>query len=121
MSEAMTELLADSTATLVYHLGDISVYQCDVSESFVLCLGTDRISFRVCEFIAFRRRLQQVDLDSLVASDSPDLEIIYLPHCDRLFVLTASQVLALRELLAGSLVMLELNSIIHRTILRKGR
>ncbi len=115
----MTDTYSEPT-TLVYQTGHASVYQCDANDSFVLCLGEERLTFSVCEFIAFRRRLQQIDLDDLVASDTPDLEIVNLPHCDRLFVLTASEVLALRELLAGSFAMLELNSIIHRTILRKG-
>lgn len=116
----MTDTYPEPT-TLVYQAGQASVYQCDASDSFILYLGEERLRFRVCEFIAFRRRLQQIDLDSLVASDTPDLEIINLPHCDRLFVLTASEVLVLRELLSGCFAMLELNSIIHRTILRKGR
>lgn len=114
----MTQTSVDSP-TLVFQVKGIALYQCDLTELFWLYLDQERLSFRSCELIAFRRRVQQIDWESLVASHTPDLDIVHLPHCNRLFVFTTAQLLQLRELLAGSFVMLELNSIIHRTIVRK--
>ena len=115
----MTNLSASSGLELVYQERYAVLYQCDATESFVLSLGREQLRFRACELIAFRRRIQQIKLEVLFASHTPDVEIVYLPHCDRLFVFDAAEILLLRELLRGSFAMLELNSIIHRTIIRK--
>ena len=118
MSQALT-YSSDESLTLLYQVAQASLHQCDRTESFLLTMNDHRLPFRVCELLAFRRRINEINIDSLVASDTPDLEIIYLPHCDRLMVLTTAEVLSLRELLAGSFAMLELNSIIHRRVIRK--
>ena len=118
MSQAIATLSVDAPA-FVYQVGHATLHQCDRTESFWLTMGDRQLSFRACELLAFRRRIQEIDVAALVASDTPDVEIIYLRHCDRLLVLTTTEVLCLRELLSGSFAMLELNSIIHRRIIRK--
>ncbi len=115
----MTTATATSSPVLVYQQERMALYQCDRTESLVLTIAEEEICFRVCELIAFRRRVQQINVVDLLASDTPDIEVVNLLHCDRLFVFSIHEVLQLKELLAGSFVMLELNSIIHRTILRK--
>lgn len=55
----------------------------------------------------------------MLSTEAPDVEVLYLPHCDRLMVLSIHEILELREVLAGAFTMLELNSVIHREIVRK--
>ena len=119
MPQAIVDILSEGDSELLYQVAQASLRQCDRTESFLLLMNNRAVSFRACELLAFRRRIQEIDIASLVASNTPDLEIVHLPHCDRLWVLTIHEVLALRELLAGSFAMLELNSIIHRRIIRK--
>ena len=119
MSEAVIEASPNCAPVLLYQVAGATLHQCDRTELFLLAMSSHQLTFRVGELLAFRRRIHEIDIASLVASDTPDLEIVSVPHCDRLLVLTTSEVLALRELLAGSFAMLELNSIIHRRIIRK--
>lgn len=104
---------------LIFNTPHSALHQCDISESFTLNFHQEQLTLKVCELIAFRRKLQKIDLAGLLASEGPDVEILALPQCDRLFILTVYDVLELRELFAGAFTMLELNSLIHKEIIRK--
>jgi len=104
---------------LLFATSNASLYQCDATESYVLQFGQEQILFRACELITFKRRIQKWDILPMLASDTPDVEILHLPHCDRIFALTIHNVLELKELFAGAFTMLELNSVIHRELVRK--
>lgn len=103
----------------IYTTSNASLSQCDASEQYILTFQGTQICFRACELIAFKRKIQKLDLTNLLSSDTPDVEILHLPSCDRIFVLTIYDVLELRELFAGAFTMLELNSLIHKQIIRK--
>uniref|UniRef100_UPI00404B2B51 hypothetical protein n=1 Tax=Fulvivirga sp. TaxID=1931237 RepID=UPI00404B2B51 len=77
------------------------------------------MEFRVCQLIAFKRKIQKIDLAQMFADDTADIEIVYMPHCDRLFALNIHDVLQLKELFAGAFTMLELNSMIHKELVRR--
>jgi hypothetical protein len=55
----------------------------------------------------------------LVSSQGPDIEILYLSHQHPILVLSIYEILELREVLSGTFTMLELNSLIHKSIHRK--
>lgn len=103
----------------LFNTMNASIYQCDASEQYILCFQGSEVIFKTCELLAFKRKIQKLDLTSLLSSDTPDIEILHMPSCDRLFVLTIHDVLELRELFAGAFAMLELNSLIHKKIIRK--
>lgn len=103
----------------IFNTSNASLYQCNASESYILAFQGSEVKFRACELIAFKRKIQKLDLTNLLSSDTPDIEILHMPSCDRLFVLTVYDVLELRELFAGAFAMLELNSLIHKAIIRK--
>lgn len=103
----------------IYTTSNTSLSQCDASEQYILFFQGNEVRFRACELIAFKRKIQKMDLTALLSSDTPDVEILHLPSCDRIFILTIHDVLELRELFAGAFTMLELNSLIHREIIRK--
>lgn len=104
----------------IFNTSNTSLHQCDSSEQYILCFQGSEVKFRACELIAFKRKIQKLDLTTLLSSDAPDIEILHMPSCDRFFVLTIYDVLELRELFAGAFAMLELNSLIHKEIIRKG-
>lgn len=101
-------------------MGDTALYQSDTLEMYFLTFKGEEIVFKACELISFRRKIQKVDLTLLLSSDTPDIELVSLPHCDRFFAFTTLEILELKELFAGAFAMLELNSLIHREIVRKG-
>ena len=114
----MVSVEPSSLGTLVFSTENACLYQCDRTERFTLVFFDHVVMFRLCELIAFKTKIRKVDLLQLFNSETPDIELIYLPHCDRFFVFSIVQLLELRELVSGSFAMLELNSIIQRKIVR---
>ncbi len=112
-------IAATSSLHLVFETETASLSQCDSRDSFILTFFDEELIFRACEFISFKRKIQHLDITHLLDSDTPDIEVVYLPHCDRLMVLSIQEILELKELLSGTFVMLELNSLIHRQLVRK--
>ncbi len=103
----------------IYSTDNASLHQCDESEIYELSFSGDTVYFRACELITFKRKIQKIDLATLLSSETPDIEIIHMPHCDRLFALTTHNILELKDLFAGAFTMLELNSVIHKQLIRK--
>ncbi|MEQ9216625.1 MAG: hypothetical protein RLO17_01195 [Cyclobacteriaceae bacterium] len=120
MSENIAASNLITSPEVLFQTSNASVSQCDAQGKYILTFAEDQIVFRACELISFRRKIQKIDITQLLASDTPDVEIISMPHCDRLFVFTIQEILELRDLFAGTFAMLELNSLIHKEIIRKG-
>ncbi len=112
-------LSTTDTSTAIFGTEHTHMYQCDVTETFQLQFFGQQIEFRTCELIIFRRKIQQVDILDLLDSDTPDTELIQLPHCNRFFLFSTLEILELKELMSGVFTMLELNSLIHQRIVRK--
>lgn len=106
-------------AELIYATSNASLYQCDRTEQYLLNFNEDAITFRACELIAFKRKIQKIDLARLLSSDTPDVELVPMPHCDRIFVFTIQDLLELIDLFGGAFTMLELNSVIHKQLVRR--
>ncbi|MEQ9166838.1 MAG: hypothetical protein RLO12_11310 [Fulvivirga sp.] len=118
MSEVMMTL-DNNQLELVYETNRASLHQCDTSEIYTLRFNSEVVEFRVCQLIAFKRKIQKIDLAQMFADDTADIEIVYMPHCDRLFALNIHDVLQLKELFDGAFAMLELNSMIHKELVRR--
>ena len=112
-------ILENNKLELVFETNQASLYQCDSSELYTLRFNSEIVTFRVCQLIAFKRKIQKIDLSQMFADDTADIEIVHMPHCDRLFALTIHDVLHLKELFAGAFAMLELNSVIHKELVRR--
>ncbi|MEL7004308.1 MAG: hypothetical protein AAFN93_16445 [Bacteroidota bacterium] len=106
-------------ADILFSTANTSLVQKDKSETFTLQFFDQEIDFRFCELLVFRKKIQQIDIVDLLTNDKPDIEIIRLVHCDKFIVLPIIQILELQELLSGAFTMLELNSLIHKNIVRK--
>ncbi len=113
----MSEII--NVPNLLFQTPRMALHQLDEREEFILTFFDEPLTFRACELIAFKKKLKDLDILELLKPESPDVEIIPMPHCDRILVLTLGEILELKELLSGSFSMLELNSLIHREIIRK--
>lgn len=90
-----------------------AVYQDDSNNSFTLEFMGKKGVFKVHEFLHFKKSIDKINLDDLFLNDlDQDLQIIHHKNSDQLFVITLCDLVALKELLSGAKVMLELNSII---------
>ncbi len=74
----------------------------------------------VCSFIAFKSKLDVFNVEAMLMSDfeSHDLEIIPLCNKDHFLLLNLNEIIEMKDLIQGALVMLELNSIVHHRIRR---
>ena len=114
----MPKVISTMIQEEIYRTKGASLAQCDSSESFFLTFDEQVIEFRLCDLITFRNKIRQIDIVELLDSNTPDIELIQLPHCDRFLILSTQEILEFRELLNGTFNILALNSAI-RGILRK--
>ena len=69
-----------------------------------------------CALIALKSKLQVYNLeDLLLSNDDFDLEIIPVCNRDRFLILNLEELIELKELINGTFVMIELNSIVAYT------
>ncbi|XOV92615.1 MAG: hypothetical protein ACFHWX_20710 [Bacteroidota bacterium] len=124
MSKALTTVIDTGISLekteVLFETPNAVLVQSDTLGKYILRLHDDLIVFQPCELISFRRKIQNIDLIDLLSTETPDIEIISLPHCDRIFVFSIHLVLELQELMSGAFTMIELNSMIHKEIIRKG-
>ena len=97
-----------------------SVYQLDTENCFTLSFKENGYKLSVCSFIALKAKINSVDIVGILLDDcrNNSVEIISMCNNSRLLVLTLDEILELKELLAGTLVMIELNSILHQRLNR---
>jgi hypothetical protein len=100
----------------VYKTKGAAIQQCDRNELFYLVFGSEELPFKLCDLLAFKKRIEAIDLMTLLDTGSPDHEIIHLKHCDRFLILDTFQILEFRELLHGTFVTLALNSSVQKIL-----
>ncbi|MCV9386761.1 hypothetical protein [Reichenbachiella ulvae] len=74
----------------------------------------------VCSFIAFKTKLDAFNVEEMLLSDfdAHDLEILPLCNKEHFLLLNLNEIIEMKDLIQGALVMLELNSIVHHRIRR---
>lgn len=115
----ITKQESNQSDNLIYRTSSTSLKQCDVSEKFVVRLFEQEIALNLCGLISFKKKINDIDLASMFDNNHSGIEIISLRHCDRFFVFDIREILELRDLFSGSFAMLELNSVIHKNLIRK--
>lgn len=113
-----TVMHTSENAELVYSTPKSTLRQCDKTERFYLSIENFGVDLKFCELIKLRNKIYSIDIMAMMDTSVPDIEIIYFPLSDRVLVLNLFNILELKDLLAGTFVMLELNSILHRKIYR---
>lgn len=105
----------------VYKTAHGAVYQCSRKNCYWLEFQGSTTAFKVGDFFTFKRSIDNIDVETMLCNSarSFDYELIMPFRTDRCFLLAVEDVLNLRELLAGTKFMLELNGQI-RSILRRG-
>lgn len=90
-----------------------TVYQADEERCLYLDFDGKLTRLNYLCLVRLKRAVEKVDIDQmLLDAEAPDVEIISICACEHCFILTATGVLALRELLQGTFVMFRLNHII---------
>ena len=107
-----------ATQTEIFSTAFGKVSQCDKKHCFIIEFEGKETEVNVPCFFCLKRMVDKVDLHAMASNvdAAADVEIVAPHGCNHCFALTISQVIQLKELLAGAKVMLELNSIIHERL-----
>lgn len=92
-----------------------TVYQCDATQRLILEFWDTHTALSTRDFAQFRRMVNTVDVQQMAlrTGSEYDVEILTPPRSERCYVLTLCEIIHLRELLNGSQLMLELNSMLR--------
>jgi hypothetical protein len=93
-------------------------FQCDTNSRIVVRFGDMEASFRIQDFLNFRRFINQIDIHSKIfdLSDESDYEFVEAPQVNIYQKLTLCEVIQLRELVNGTHFAIELNSLLHELL-----
>ncbi len=118
------ELLIEDKKTIaeVFSTVNGGIYQCDTKRCWYINFAGKTARFNYRNLLKLRKAINRVNIERLLlnSSKSADLEIIFICACEHCYVLTLLQIIALKEILDGTFVMLELNQIINERVVRKG-
>lgn len=102
----------------IFRTASGAVYQCNRTNRYVLDFADNVSVLRVDDFIILKRLVDGVDLRAMAqnADRASDYAIISPFGVERCFVLSLTDVVNLKELLAGAKVMLDLNSMLRECL-----
>jgi hypothetical protein len=97
-----------------------AVYQCDAERCWYVNFAGKVAKFDYRCLLKLKKAVYNVDIEAklLDSSKDPDVEIIFICACDHTYILTLLQIIALKEILEGTFVMLQLNNIIQDRLYR---
>jgi hypothetical protein len=115
-----TETLCSPQLTEVFETAHGAVYQNDAERCWVVNFAEKQSRFDYRCLLKLRAAISRIDIEERLLDDSrsPDVEIIFICASENFYVLNLVQIIALRELLDGTFVMLELNQIINDRLYR---
>lgn len=104
----------------VFNTKNGSVFQSDKENCWYVDFAGEVKKFDYRCLLKLKNSVYQININHLLLSPSKnaDIEIISVCACAHCYVLSYLQVIALKELLQGTFVMLELNHIIYDRLYR---
>ena len=114
----MIQTISEPQWTDVFSTKTGAIYQCDEERCWYVDFAGKVAKFDYRCLMKLRKAVYHIDIDqALLKTDkSPDVEIIFICACDHCYILTLAQIIALKELLEGTFVMLELNRILNERL-----
>lgn len=103
---------------VVYRTPNGAVYQSDQDRCFWVEFNGELTSYKVPCLYKFKKAVDAIDLDAMATNPGAayDYDVIAPCNCERCYVLTLTEIAELKDLLKGTKVMLELNSILHERL-----
>ena len=120
MVTTLTTAPKTSTWSDVFGTQNGAVYQCDAERCWYVDFAGKVARFDYRCLLKLKKAVYNVDIEAklLDSSKDPDVEIIFICACDHTYILTLLQIIALKEILEGTFVMLQLNSILQDRLYR---
>lgn len=104
----------------VFQTSNGSVFQSDKENCWYIDFAGKLARFDYRSMMKLRKAVYAIDIEKILLNSekTADLEIVFICACDHCYVLNTLQILAIRELIEGTFVMLELNRILHDRVYR---
>ncbi len=111
--------IADATFSEVFSTIQGTVYQNDNEHCWYIDFAGKIARFDYRCLLKLKKAIDAINIEQkLMDARSADMEIIFICACDDTYILTLTQIIHFKELLQGTFVMLELNSIIYNKLYR---
>ncbi len=96
------------------------VYQSDKENCLYLNFSGKMARFEYATLIKLRNTIKKINIDNMLLNPCriADIEIISVAQSDHYYILSALEILALKDLLEGTFVMFQLNHIIKDSLYR---
>jgi hypothetical protein len=97
-----------------------AIYQSDAERCWYVDFAGKVAKFDYRCLLKLKKAVYSVDIEAklLQTSKDPDVEILFICACDHCYILSLLQIIALKELLEGTFVMLQLNHILQDRLYR---
>lgn len=95
-----------------------STWQCDLTNKIHVHFNGMVASFKIHDFLAFRRKVSSIDIHQMIfnLSDDFDYELVEAPQAQLSWELTLCEIVQLRDLLDGTKFVLSLNSMLYEVL-----
>jgi hypothetical protein len=119
MATSLTDT-QQNTWTDVFSTKSGAVYQSDAERCWYVDFAGKVAKFDYRCLLKLKKAVYNVDIEAklLQSSKDPDVEILFICACDHCYILSLLQIIALKELLEGTFVMLQLNHILQDRLYR---
>jgi hypothetical protein len=109
------------TLTEVFKTASGSIHQSDKEGCWYVDFGGKLARFDYRSLLLLKKSVYNINIEELLlkSTKSADIEIVFICACDHCYVLDTMEIIAMKELLQGTFVMLELNHIIHDRLYRR--
>ncbi len=99
----------------IYATNNGRIDQSDQLHCFFLHFQGTEIKLPPCSLIALKAKLNALNLEQLLLTDdqTSDIEVISVCNRERFLILSLEQLIELKDLIAGTFFMLELNNLVH--------
>ena len=96
-----------------------AIFQSDKERCLFVDFAGKKAKFKYPCLLRFKKAVEFVNVENmLINPEASDLEIISISGCEHCYVLSALEIIALKELLQGTFVMFQLNHIIKDCLYR---
>ncbi|MDQ3393674.1 MAG: hypothetical protein M3512_06125 [Bacteroidota bacterium] len=102
----------------VYKTTSGCVYQCNNKNCLWINYAGESIPYKIDQFFHLKSIVDSIDIDKMIncTEKASDLAIIAPLTSSKIYILNLCELLSFKELLSGTKVMLELNSIVYERL-----
>lgn len=102
----------------VYRTASGVVYQCNNNNCLFINFAGESVSYKIDQFFSLKAIVDSIDINKMIncTEKASDLAIIAPLSSNKIYLLNLCELLNFKELLSGTKVMLELNSIVYERL-----